>query len=86
MKLCLIYNYAQHYRTSIFRLIDQEYDCDFFFGDSYLNVKKMDYSLLKGKVTEVPTKHIFGWLYRPGIQKYLRKDLNAIWCLAKVGL
>lgn len=36
----------------------------------------MDYSLLKGKVTEVPTKHIFGWLYRPGIQKYLRKDFD----------
>lgn len=48
MKLCLIYNFAQHYRTSIFKLIDQEYDCDFFFGDSYLNVKKMDYSQLKG--------------------------------------
>lgn len=77
MKLCIVYNFAQHYRTSIFRLIDQAYDCDFFFGDSYLNVKKMDYSLLKGKVTEVPTKHFGGWSYRPGIQKLLRKDYDA---------
>ena len=77
MKLCLIYNFAQHYRTSIFRLIDQEYNCDFFFGDSYLNVKKMDYSLLKGKVIEGPTKHIGGWSYRPGIQKLLWKDYDA---------
>ena len=77
MKLCLIYNYAQHYRTSIFRLIDQEYDCDFFFGDSYLNVKKMDYSLLKGKVTEVSTKHFGRWAYRPGVQKMLCKDYDA---------
>lgn len=77
MKLCLIYNYAQHYRTSIFRLIDQEYDCDFFFGDSYLNVKKMDYSLLKGKVTEGSTKHIGSWSYRPGLQKLLWKDYDA---------
>lgn len=76
-KVCLIYNFAQHYRTSIFRLIDQEYDCDFFFGDSYLNVKKMDYSLLKGKVTEGPTKHFGGWSYRPGIQKLLWKDYDA---------
>ena len=69
MKLCLIYNFAQHYRSSIFRLIDQEYDCDYFFGDAYLNVKKMDYSLLKGNVTEVTTKKLFGgWLYRPRIQ------------------
>lgn len=77
MKICLIYNFAQHYRTSIFRLIDQEYDCDFFFGDSYLNVKKMDYSLLKGKVTEGPTKHIGNWSYRPGIQKLLWNDYDA---------
>lgn len=76
-KLCLIYNFAQHYRTSIFRLIDQEYDCEFFFGDSYLNVKKMDYSLLKGKVTEGPTKHFGGWSYRPGLQKLLWKDYDA---------
>lgn len=49
MKFCLIYNYAQHYRTSIFRLIDQEFDCDFFFGDSYLNVKKWTIRCLKEK-------------------------------------
>lgn len=77
MKLCLIYNFAQHYRTSIFRLIDQEYDCDFYFGDSYLNIKKMDYSILKGKVTEGPTKHFGGWSYRTGLQKLLWKDYDA---------
>lgn len=77
MKLCLIYNFAQHYRTSIFKLIDQEYDCSFVFGNEYLNIKKMDYSLLRGDVTEVPTKKLSGgWLYRPGIQKYLRKDFD----------
>jgi len=77
MKICLIYNFAQHYRTSIFRLIDQEFDCSFVFGDKYLNVKKMDYSLLKGEVMEVSTKKLLGgWLYRPGIQKLLRKDFD----------
>lgn len=29
MKLCLIYNFAQHYRTSIFTLMDKEFDMDF---------------------------------------------------------
>lgn len=76
MKFCLIYNFAQHYRTSIFKLIDQEFDCDFVFGDSYLNVKKMDYALLRGKVTEVHTKHFGGWSYQPGIQSLLRKDYD----------
>ena len=77
MKLCLIYNFAQHYRTSIFKLIDEEYDCDFFFGDRYLNVKKMDYSVLKGRVTEGSIKHIGGWSYRPGIQRLLRQEYDA---------
>lgn len=77
MKLCIIYNFAQHYRSSIFKLIDSTYDCDFFFGDSYLNVKKMDYSLLKGKVTEVHTKRFGRWSYRPGIQRLLRKNYEA---------
>ena len=52
MKLCILYNFAQHYRSEIFQLLDKEYDCDFYFGDKYLDVKKMDYSLLKGKMTE----------------------------------
>ena len=76
-RLCLIYNFAQHYRTSIFKLIDKEYDCDYVFGIAYLNVKKMDYSSLKGKVTEVPTKHFGRWSYRPGVQKMLCKDYDA---------
>ena len=77
MRLCIIYNFAQHYRTSIFMLIDREYDCDFVFGEAYLNIKEMDYSLLRGKVTMVPTKHFGGWSYRFGIQKFLRKDYDA---------
>ncbi len=84
MKLCLIYNFAQHYRTSIFQLIDKEYDCEYVFGDKYLNVEKMDYSLLKGKVTEVPSRQLFGgWFYRPGIQKMLRKDFDCFLMLGE---
>lgn len=58
MKIALIYNFAQHYRTNIFTLMDKELDVDFYFGDHYQNVKKMDYSLLTHKVTEVKNVHI----------------------------
>lgn len=63
MKICLIYNFAQHYRTNIFTLMDQNMDVEFVFGDHYLNVKKMDYSLLRHKVTEVKNLFIgpIGW-------------------------
>ena len=71
MKLCLIYNYAQHYRTSIFKLIDQEFDCDFVFGDSMGDVKKMDYTLLKGNVKEVHNKKLGGAYFQKGVLKLL---------------
>lgn len=51
--ICLIYNYAQHYRTNIFCLMDKELAIDFVFGDKYLDVKKMDYSLLNNFKKEV---------------------------------
>lgn len=57
-KICLIYNFAQHYRTNIFTLMDNEFSIDFVFGNSYLDVKKMDYFLLKGFKKEV-TNHVF---------------------------
>lgn len=51
MKLCIIYNSAAHYRAPIFRKLDDTFDCDWYFGPSYGNIKQMDYSTLKGKVT-----------------------------------
>ena len=73
MKLCLIYNYAQHYRTNIFQLIDREFKCDFVFGDSMGDVKKMDYSLLAGRVTENHTLKFNGWTFQKGMIKQLRQ-------------
>lgn len=46
-KLCLIYNIAPHYREAIFKAIDKEYDCDWFFGKMKSDIMEMDISLLK---------------------------------------
>lgn len=46
-KLCLIYNTAPHYREAIFRLIDETYDCDWFFGKPKNDIREMDWSKLK---------------------------------------
>lgn len=46
-KLCLIYNTAPRYREAIFRAIDNEYDCDWYFGKTKSDIKEMDTSLLK---------------------------------------
>ena len=77
MKLCLIYNFAQHYRANIFKLISEEFDCDFLFGDSMGDVKKMDYSLLRGKVTETHTLRIKGWYWQPKVISQLFKKYDS---------
>lgn len=73
MKLCIIYNFAQHYRTGIFSLIDKEFDCDFLFGDSMSDVKKMDYTQLHGDVQETHTRRFFGgWYWQPKVISRLK--------------
>lgn len=76
-KCCIIYNYAQHYRTDIFSKISEEYLCDFVFGDTMGDVKKMDYSVLQGSVKEVHTIKMFGgWYWQPGVIKKLFADYD----------
>ena len=72
MKLLQIYNSAAHYRTSIFLLMDKEFDCDYVFGESLGDIKQMDTSLLKGKVTKVKNKFFDkGFYWQPGVQRML---------------
>ena len=73
MKLCQIYNFASHYRAPIYTLISMGFDTDFVFGNSMGDIKKMDYSLLKGNVTEVEYKVWHGFSYRKGVFPLLRK-------------
>ena len=46
-KLCLIYNFAPRYREGVFRLIDREYDCDWYFGNNDTDIKGLDLSILR---------------------------------------
>lgn len=73
MKLCVIYNFAAHYRAPVFVEIDQSYDCDWFFGKSNCDIKKMDYALLKGNVTEIDNKCMMGGNWQKGVLKLLRR-------------
>ncbi len=48
-KVCCIFNLAPHYREPIFRQMDKELDCDFYFGDKVeTKIKLMDYESLEG--------------------------------------
>lgn len=62
-KVCLIYNYAQHYRLGIFKLLDNELNIEFYFGDRMNDVKKLDYKELLGFKDELSNKYIYKNVY-----------------------
>lgn len=70
-KLCAIFSVASHYREVIYRKIDANYDCDWFFSNEKTDVKLLDLSLLKS-VSIKSYKKLFGSLYLiKGIQTLL---------------
>lgn len=72
MKLLNVYKSAPHYRASIYRLISQNYDCDFIFGQGIDGIKQMDTTLLRGNVTITRNKYVLGkWYYQKGVIKKL---------------
>lgn len=89
-KLCLIYNFAPRYREGIFRLIDREYDCDWYFGDNATDIKGLDLSVL-GHV-EILQNRIVGrapWYFQKGVLRLVRKKeystyfmLGDVYCLS----
>ena len=76
-KVCLVYNYAQHYRSSIFVLMDKELDVDFVFGDAMGDVKKMDYTKLH-RVIEVHNIKVGPITWQAGVLKLAFKKYNSI--------
>ena len=78
MKICLIYNSAAHYRESIFSLIDREFDCEYVFGESLGDIKQMDTSNFKGRVTKVKNRFLHNRFYwQPGVQRLLGEGYDA---------
>lgn len=89
-EVCLIYNFAQHYRQAIFSKLDQTLLCDFYFGNKMGDVKKMDYSILSGNVTEVENVILFKppFYWQKGVLKTIFKPykfyivLGEYYCLS----
>jgi len=79
----MIYNFAPHYREAIFRLIDREYDCEWFFGNNRTDIKGLDISVLK-HTTIVPYKTFISkpLYYQSGVVKlFWRKDFTTYFIL-----
>lgn len=65
-KLCIVYNIAAKYWEGIFGLIDQEYDCDWYFGTNNTDIKGMYLSRLRSvnEVVNVHWRGMFIWQSR----------------------
>lgn len=66
MEVCCVFNYAPHYRTEIYLLMEKELMCDFYFGaETGSRIRKMDYSLFKNVPKELKYHKLiyhFNWL------------------------
>lgn len=64
--ICCIFNYAPHYRQEIYLRMEQELECDFYFGDETgSKIKKADYSLFLQHPKELIYQRLFShvnWL------------------------
>lgn len=60
-KICCIFNLAPHYRYPIYKLMDTELKCNFYFGDKVeSDIKKLDYTRLIGFKKELKNEKILG--------------------------
>ena len=72
---CLIYNYAQHYRAGIFKLMDKNLKTDFYFGDKINEIKKLDYNELNNFKKELKNIKLYRSIYwQRGAVELLFKD------------
>lgn len=72
IKICCIFNLAPHYREGIYRLMDEELGCHFYFGDRVdAPIQEMDFNTLKGFKKVLRNKPIpnTGFEYQKGAWK-----------------
>ena len=71
MKVIFVFPYAPSYREPIYKLLDDNMDCEFHFSPStYIKMRYMDYSVLKKCEFDIEEKVIHGdWIYFKGVNK-----------------
>lgn len=81
-RICCVLNYPSHYRESIYKKMEGELGCDFYFGDIDKNkIKKINYASFSKKITDLKTKRflsVFNWIsgavqlsFKKEYQKYI---------------
>ncbi len=76
MKILQHDNIGSHYRTAIYKLMSKELGCEFCFGDKWEDIKKIDYSKLGGKVTELHNVFFPHGYWQKGMMRMLKEDYD----------
>lgn len=77
-KICCIFNYGPHYRESIFKKMDDELNCHFYFGDTvFMDLEKIDYSKLKGYKAELKTFRFKSFTWQSGISNFFFRNYDS---------
>lgn len=64
-EVCCIFNYPPHYREKIYKLLEDEVNCTFFFGGSSEDgkIKKLDYTVFRKTISDLKTKKLISHFY-----------------------
>lgn len=67
-----IFNFAPHYRLSIFQTLDNKLGMDLYFGDRLLTpIKPLDYQKIQGFQEILPTRYFKRFYYNKGMLRLL---------------
>lgn len=78
-KIAMVFPYAPSYREPIYKLMDEEFECTFFFcGNSNRGLKHMDYSHLKNVNLQLQEGKKGPFLFYNGISKIDFSDFDIV--------
>lgn len=79
-RVCLFFNDLAIYRRAIYKMIDQEYDCDWFIEDIDTGIREFDANELK-RVKRLPVCSMGPFYLVKGLTKLLKKEYSIYFVL-----
>ena len=79
-KVCMFFNDLALYRKAIYKMLDEEYDCDWYIEDTDTGVKEFDPSELH-YVERLPIKSVGSFYRTKGLRRLLKKDYDIYFML-----
>ena len=76
----MFFNDLALYRKAIYKMLDDEYDCDWYIEDTDTGVKEFEATELK-RVSRLPVKKIGGFYTVKGLSTLLKKDYDIYFML-----